>query len=221
MRQRCKRHTSGAQPLGQRCRLGGEEDAHVDGLAARQVDVRALGLDRDPVGLCVAGRGDAARRVDPAASGAPSVPSGGPSASGGERPSPSPPSGVAVWLPEWATEVPHAVTGRRRLPFCGVERAPAPQAGEFIDRSVRLCFWSAAQAGAEAEFASIQGTIEGGTIATIYRLTSGGTVEILTDTTQDSFGAGGWVRAVCGRVVEGESQSLVGVADCGESTKLK
>ena len=127
-----------------------------------------------------------------------------------------------VWLPEWADEgtIPDAVVTRRPLPFCGVERAPGPQPGEFIDRAVRLCFWEAHQAGTAAEFVSIQTTMEGAPIANVYRTTRGA-VEVLTDFSQDPFGSGGWLRMTCGGLVEGEGESLLSVADCGGATPLE
>ena len=54
--------------------------------------------------------------------------------------------------------------------------------------------------GEEAEWVSIQGTMEGGTIATIHRVLADGTIELLTDWTQDPFGVGGWVRTTCREV---------------------
>lgn len=163
----------------------------------------------------------AAGAVSPASSGI---------AAGGTQPTASDAatgsSGVPVrevWLPEWAAEgdVPEEVANRRPLPFCGIEKPPAPQPAEFIDRAVRSCFWSAAQTGAEAEFVSIQGTIEGATIATIYRLAADGTVQTLTDFTQDPFGGGAWLLTSCERVVEGEGESLIGVDGCGEAVTLE
>jgi hypothetical protein len=132
------------------------------------------------------------------------------------------PAGPVVWLPEWAADggVPAEVATRRALPFCGVEKAPAPQPGEFYDRAVRLCFWNAHLAGMEAEFVSIQSTVEGARIATIYRLASDGTVEVLTDFTQDAVGGGTWQASTCATVVEGEGASLLGVDGCKESRAL-
>ena len=133
------------------------------------------------------------------------------------------PAAPTVWLPPWSVEVdvPAEVAQRRPLPFCGLERAPAPSPGEFIDRAVRLCFWNAHLAGTEAEFASVQTTIEGAPIATIYRLAADGSVEVLTDFTQDPFGPGGWQVATCAEVVEGEGDALLGVAGCGEPSDLR
>jgi hypothetical protein len=92
----------------------------------------------------------------------------------------------------------------------------------FGDRIVRLCFWDAAQHGGEAEWVSIQGTMEGGTVATIYRVLGDGTVEVFTDWTQDPFGGGGWTYTVCDSVVEvEEGDELIGVDGCGESTPLE
>ena len=126
-----------------------------------------------------------------------------------------------VWLPEWANgDTPEEVANRRPLPFCGIEQAPAPQPGIFIDRAVRLCFWTAHLAGTEAEFVSVQSTIEGAPIATIYRLAADGTVEVLTDFTQDAFGGGTWIASTCSEVVEGEGDELLGVSDCDDGAPL-
>jgi hypothetical protein len=134
------------------------------------------------------------------------------------------PGGTAsgdVWLPDWAdASVPDEVANRRVLPFCGIERPPAPQPGIFVDRIVRLCFWDAAQNGEEAEWVSIQSTMEGGTIATVYRALRDGTVEVLMDTTQDPFGAGAWIRNTCREVVEAEGDELIGVSECDEGEPL-
>jgi hypothetical protein len=130
-------------------------------------------------------------------------------------------AGSAVWLPGWADEsIPDAVANRRPLPFCGIEKPPAPQPMIFVDRIVRLCFWDAAQNGQEAEWVSIQGTMEGGTVATIYRVLRDGTVETLTDTSQDPFGGGGWIRSTCRELVEAEGDELIGVDGCDEGELL-
>lgn len=160
----------------------------------------------------------------PAASPAAPSTSGSPAASGAPEVSASDDTGVAggaavAWLPEWAeaADIPDEIANRRPMPFCGVEKAPAPQPMEFIDRAVRLCFWNAAQSRAEAEFVSIQTTMEGDPLAVVYRLSADGTVEVFTDFTQDRFGGGAWQVSTCQRVVEGEGAALVGVDGCGES----
>jgi hypothetical protein len=91
----------------------------------------------------------------------------------------------------------------------------------FIDRAVRLCFWNAHLGHTEAEFASVQTTIEGAPIATIYRLSADGQVEVLTDFTQDNFGPGTWLVSKCANVVEGEGDQLLGVAECDEGRPLR
>ena len=142
-----------------------------------------------------------------------------PSDSAGSAPS----DGAApeVWLPDWADEsVPEAVATRTPLPFCGVEKPPAPQPMIFVDRIVRLCFREAAELGQEAEWVSIQGTMEGGTVATVYRVLRDGTVEVLTDWSQDPFGAGGWTRMTCRQVVDVEGEELVGVDGCDEAVPI-
>jgi hypothetical protein len=83
-----------------------------------------------------------------------------------------------------------------------------------------MCFWDAAQHGEEAEWVSVQSTMEGGTIATVYRVLRDGTVEVLMDTTQDPFGAGTWIRSTCREVVEAEGDELVGVDGCDEGEPL-
>ncbi len=148
-------------------------------------------------------------------------PSEAPTGSTPDAPSGAPAGGGEVWLPEWAgADAPPEVAARRPLPFCGLERAPAPQPGIFVDRSVRLCFWNAHLAGTEAEFASVQTTMEGAPIATIYRLAADGTVEVLTDFTQDPFGGGTWLVSTCSEVIEAEGPDLLGVDDCDEGRRL-
>jgi hypothetical protein len=132
-------------------------------------------------------------------------------------------TGTPVWLPEWAdtSDVPDVVADRRALPVCGIEVAPAPQPGIFVDRAVRLCFWEARGAGREAEFVSLQSTMEGGRIATIYRLAADGTIEVLTDFTQDPFGGGAWHSQTCTDLVEAtEGDELFSVDGCGEAQTL-
>ncbi len=159
--------------------------------------------------------------VAAACAGAGGTPSAPPDAAAGSAPQGSAePAGGGVWLPDWAANVPPEVAGRRQLPFCGVEQAPAPQPGMFIDRAVRLCFWNAHLGHTEAEFASVQTTIEGAPIATIYRLAADGSVEVLTDFTQDNFGPGTWTVSTCANVVEGEGDELLGVATCDEGRPL-
>jgi hypothetical protein len=126
-----------------------------------------------------------------------------------------------VWLPEWADEsVPEIVANRRPLRFCGIEKPPAPQPMIYVDPLVRLCFRDAAENGDEAEWVSIQGTMEGGTVATVHRVLRDGTVELLTDWTQDPFGAGGWTRMTCRAVADAEGEELVRVDGCDEAVPL-
>jgi hypothetical protein len=154
---------------------------------------------------------------------APSAPaSSGPASS--PIPSASPPaSAAAVWLPEWAdASVPAAVAIRRPLPFCGVEDAPPARPGEFIAPVIRACFWAAKLDGREAEFASVQPTMEGARVATIYRLLADGSVEILHDATQDPFGGGAWTLTKCAKLVEEpEGNRLFGPSDCAEAVPLE
>jgi hypothetical protein len=153
-------------------------------------------------------------------SGAPAS-SPGPAASPTPSASPSAATGPEVWLPEWAdARVPAEVVNRRPLAFCGVEEAPVPRAGEYIDATVRNCFWAAKLDGREAEFVSVQPTMEGDRIATIYRLRPDGGVDLLLDSTQDRFGGGGWTLTTCDRLVEEAGDRLFGVDGCAEGRAL-
>lgn len=145
----------------------------------------------------------------------------GPTASPTPSPSPSVAIGPEVWLPEWAdARIPDEVVNRRPLPFCGIEEAPVPRPGEYIDATVRNCFWSAKLDGREAEFASVQPTMEGDAIATIYRLRPDGGVDLVLDSTQDRFGGGGWTITTCDRLVQEAGDRLFGVDGCGEGRAL-
>jgi hypothetical protein len=161
------------------------------------------------------------------------VSSPSPSASAVGSPSEPPPSAEptdgagtspsAVWLPEWADDaVPAGVAARRPLPFCGIEQAPRPQPGIFVDAAVRSCFWDAHVAGREAEFVSVQSTMEGAPLATVYRLAVDGSVEVLTDWSQDPFGAApGWTTMTCDGLVEAiEGTEFFGVDGCDEGTSI-
>ena len=72
---------------------------------------------------------------------------------------------------------PVEVVTRSALPFCGVEQGAGP--GITINAEVRSCFLGGYQDGTGAEFASIQTTMEGDPIATIWRTIPGGGVEML------------------------------------------
>jgi hypothetical protein len=128
-----------------------------------------------------------------------------------------------VWLPEWAEDaVPADIANRRPLHFCGLEKAPAPAPGEFIDPVVRACFWDAWLNEGSAEFASVQSTMEGDPVATIWRLNGDGTIDLLTDGTQDRFGSGGWLATRCASLVETtEGGAFFGVQDCGEGVPVE
>jgi hypothetical protein len=152
------------------------------------------------------------------ASGGQPAASPGPAGTGAAGTSPSAPPGPGVWLPEWAdARTPDEIVNRRPLPFCGVEEAPAPRPGEYIDATVRNCFWAAKLDGRAAEFASVQPTMEGDKIATIYRLDPDGGVELLHDATQDRFGSGSWTITTCDRLVEEAGDRLFGPDGCGEA----
>lgn len=144
-----------------------------------------------------------------------------PDGSGAGAASPSAPAGPAVWLPEWVdARTPDQVVNRRPLPFCGVEEAPVPRPGEYFDATVRNCFWAAKLDGREAEFVSVQPTMEGDRIATIYRLRPDGGVDLLLDSTQDKFGGGGWTLTSCDRLVEEAGDRLFGVDGCDEGQPI-
>ena len=144
----------------------------------------------------------------------------GPDGTAAGETSPSAP-GPAVWLPQWAdARTPEAVVNRRPLPFCGVEEAPVPLPGEYTDATIRNCFWAAKLDGREAEFASVQPTMEGDKIAAIYRLRLDGGVDLMLDSTQDRFGGGGWTITTCERLVEEAGDRLFGVDGCGEGQPL-
>ena len=162
-----------------------------------------------------------AAATDPPASASPAAGPSGAASAGSAGAASSAGTASDVWLPEWADEsVPDAVANRRALRFCGVEKPPAPQPMIFVDPIARLCFRDAAENGEEAEWVSIRGTMEGGTVATIYRVLADGTIELLTDWTQDPFGTGGWVRTTCREVVEAEGDELIAVDGCDDGVPL-
>jgi hypothetical protein len=135
--------------------------------------------------------------------------------------SPSPPEGTMVWLPEWVdARTPDEVVNRRPLPLCGVEEAPVPRPGEFFDATVRNCFWAAKLDGRDAEFVSVQPTMEGDRIATIYCLGSDGRVDVFIDSTRDRFGGGGWTVTTCVRLAAEPGDRLFVVDGCEEPRPL-
>jgi hypothetical protein len=146
----------------------------------------------------------------PASSPSPSASSVAPAASA----SPAP----AAWLPAWAgAETPVEVVTRPALPFCGVEEGAGP--GITINAEVRGCFLAAYRAGTGAEFASIQASIEGDPIATIWRTLPGGGVELLVDATQDEFGEKVWRRTTC-RVLVSDQREIFGIDGCDEGVAI-
>ena len=157
------------------------------------------------------------------ASSAPSAPGQSAAGSAMAPASPGASANVLVWLPEWADDsVPAEIANRRPIQFCGLEKAPGPSPGEFIDAAVRACFWDAWNAGREAEFASVQTTIEGDPIATIYRTLADGSIDMLADGSQDKFGSGGWTATTCSGLVEDtEGNALFGVEGCGEGVLIE
>jgi hypothetical protein len=121
-------------------------------------------------------------------------------------------------MPPWAgADAPAAVVARPALPFCGVERGPGP--GITINAEVRGCFLAGYRDGTGAEFASIQTTVEGDPIATIWRTLPGGGVELLVDSSQDAFGSGGWVRTVCRQLVV-DQREVFGTDGCDEAVAI-
>lgn len=130
--------------------------------------------------------------------------------------------GPAVWLPEWTdARTPEEVVNRRPLPFCGIEEAPPARAGDYIDATVRNCFWAAKLDGREAEFVSVQPTMEGDRIAAIYRLRPDGGVDLLLDSTQDRFRGGGWTIPTCARLVPEAGDRLFIPDGCGEGQPIE
>ena len=140
--------------------------------------------------------------VSPSASPVAASSSVAPAASASAPPSASPP---AAWLPPWAgPDAPAEVATRSVLPFCGIEQGAGPAL--TINPEVRGCFLAGYRDGTGAEFASIQTTIEGDPIATIWRTVPGGGVELLVDATQDKFGSGTWMRTTCRQLVNDQSE---------------
>ena len=125
----------------------------------------------------------------------------------------------AAWLPPWAdAATPVEVATRSALPFCGVEHGAGP--GITINADVRSCFLGGYRDGTGAEFASIQTSIEGAPIATIWRTIPGGGVELLLDATQDAFGSRGWMRTICRQLVS-EQREVFGIDGCDEGVVIQ
>ena len=128
-------------------------------------------------------------------------------------------SPAAIWLPPWAgPDTPAAVVARSGLPFCGVEQGPGPAL--TINREIRGCFLGGYQDGTGAEFASIQSTMEGDPIATIWRTIPSGGVELLIDSTQDKFGSGTWMRMTCRQLVADQGEVFT-VDGCDEGVAIQ
>ena len=150
----------------------------------------------------------------PAPSPSPSSVAPAPSAAGSASASAAP----AAWLPPWAdATTPVEVATRTALPFCGVEQGAGP--GITINAEVRSCFLGGYQDDTGAEFASIQSTMEGDPIATIWRTIPGGGVEMLYDATQDKFGAKVWRRTTC-RVLVSDQQEVFVADQCDEGVAI-
>ena len=90
----------------------------------------------------------------------------------------------------------------------------------MIDRAVRACFGEAVLAGLDIEFARIESTMEGDPIATVYSFEPPGSFVMLHDSTQDSFGSGGWTVTVCNRIVN-DPNEVFRFDGCGEGEILR
>jgi hypothetical protein len=109
------------------------------------------------------------------------------------------------------------VVGRSPLPFCGIEQGSGP--AQTINIEIRRCFLAGYQDGTGAEFASVQATMEGDPIATIWRTLPDGRVELLIDATQDAFGEMVWRRMICGRLVTDQGE-VIAVEACDEGVAI-
>ena len=111
--------------------------------------------------------------------------------------------------------------GRGRHPigfaFLRIEQGAGP--GITINAEVRGCFVAGYRDGTGAEFASIQTSMEGDPIATIYRTVPGGGVELLVDSTQDRFGEKVWRRTTC-RVLLNDQREVFGLDGCDEGVAI-
>ena len=152
----------------------------------------------------------------PSPSVSPSASSVAPATSASAAASPSP---AAAWLPPWTgPDAPAEVVSRSVLPFCGIEQGAGPAL--TINPEVRGCFLAGYRDGTGAEFASIQTTIEGDPIATIWRTVPGGGVELLVDATQDKFGSGTWMRTTCRQLVN-DQREVFGTDGCDEGVAIQ
>jgi len=95
--------------------------------------------------------------------------------------------------PEW-------VANRRPLPACGEETVVRGA----TDVEARQCLYDAYRAGEDAELVSTQAITEGRRITSYMRVHANGTIEVLTDATQDSLGSGAWKRETCGQLLGAE-----------------
>jgi hypothetical protein len=107
--------------------------------------------------------------------------------------------GVAVviglaWFLVWLiTGPPAAFRYRAELPSCGrIAAGLGPVTGDPV-----ACFDAALREGRGAELVVVQNTTEGDPIVTYYRALPGGGAELFTDSTEDSYGDGGWSHLAC------------------------
>jgi hypothetical protein len=106
------------------------------------------------------------------------------------------------------------------VPFCGSENVSFPEPAPNIE--ARRCFWDAYLAQAPAEFVTVQSTMEGDPIVTIYRVAPGPRLEIFIDNTQDRWGSMKWVRLDCPALApDSESGAQPAFAPSGECQEIE
>jgi hypothetical protein len=86
------------------------------------------------------------------------------------------------------------------LPSCGWELIELTPEGLRFDADARACFWEAHEGGEPAEMISTSHSIEGTVIRNVYRILSGGDVELITDWSHD-LGQRPWDIVLC-RAIE-------------------
>jgi hypothetical protein len=134
----------------------------------------------------------------------------------------SPASAMRTSVPSsTAAPIPQEIAERSPLPACGIENATT-QNGPW-NTAGRECFRNAYQQGQPAEFVSTRLTTEGDPITTIYRVLSAGKIEVFMDTTQDKYGAQGWLRFDCRTLASATSMAEgldFGVDDSCTQTRI-